>query len=578
MSYRAPTEDQIFNLQHMAQVDELRKYECYSDLSPDVVASVASAAAEFSEGEYAPINRLGDTVGARWEDGRVCMPAGFKEAYRASVDNGWGGINAPTAFGGQGLPFAMTTLALECLGSANFALTLIHGLTIGAIEAIDAHGSAEQKATWLPRLISGEWPGTMNLTEPHAGSDVGALTTTATPLGDGRYSIRGTKIFITFGDHDMVDNIVHLVLARTAGAPAGTRGISLFVVPKYRLNENGEPAHFNNVRCLSIEHKLGIHASPTCMMSFGEDGDCVGELVGAEGAGMRAMFTMMNCARLIVGNQGVQIAEVATQKAVAYARERIQSPRSDGSSRDTPVAIIEHPDVRRMLLRMKALTQAARALVYYAAGQVDRSRLGAGGAKERLDLLTPLAKAYGTDIGCEVASLAIQVHGGMGFVEETGVAQFYRDIRITPIYEGTNGIQAADLVTRKLMGDQGAALTALLDDIASDAEHEAELVGLHRSVSDCLRWLLAADVNDRLAGSYAFLKMVAALTCGWLLLRQEKAAFDHRDEYGDLFHTAKSSVTRFYIRQICPEMAGLAAQATAGATLLYAATPEMLAS
>ncbi|RZL99986.1 MAG: acyl-CoA dehydrogenase, partial [Sphingomonas sp.] len=365
---------------------------------------------------------------------------------------------------GQGLPFAIQTAVLDTLGSANMGFALCPTLTVGAIEALQHHGSPEQQALYLPHLATGEWTGTMNLTEPQAGSDVGALRATATPLGDGKWSIKGTKIYISFGDHDMAPNIVHLVLARTPGAPAGTKGISLFLVPKYRLQEDGTPGDFNDVRVVSIEHKMGLHASPTCVLSFGDNDDCIGELIGAELGGIRAMFTMMNNARLNVGLQGVQVAEGATQGAVAYALDRVQSARA-GSPNKESVKIVEHPDVRRMLMRMKAQTQAARALVYYAAGQVDRANLGDRAARNRLELVTPLAKAHGTDLGNEVASLGIQVHGGMGYVEETGAAQYFRDARITPIYEGTNGIQAADLVGRKLGLDNGGAFATLIADI-----------------------------------------------------------------------------------------------------------------
>ncbi|CAG2161171.1 acyl-CoA dehydrogenase [Cupriavidus numazuensis] len=576
MNYRAPTFEQLFALRHTTEIDDLANYERFAAAGPELVEAIVKCASAFAEGEYGPLSRSGDQIGARWDDGQVIMPPGFGNAYHGSVKGGWGSISGPVAYGGQGLPFALTTVVLECLGSANFGLNLIHGLTIGAIEAIENHGTPEQKAKWLPKLITGEWPGTMNLTEPHAGSDVGALRASAEPISGALYRIKGTKIFITFGEHDMAENIVHLVLARTPGAPQGTRGISLFLVPKYRLDAQGQPAEFNHVRCLSIEKKLGIHASPTCVMSFGEDGECIGELIGDEGSGMRAMFTMMNSARLNVGNQGVQIAEVATQRALGYASQRVQSARSDGSSGKQPVAIIEHPDVRRMLMRMRALTQAARALVYYAAGRADRSSLGISGAAERLDLLTPMVKAYCTDIGCEVASIAIQIHGGMGFIEETGVAQLYRDVRITPIYEGTNGIQAADLVGRKLVSDGGAALLELLDEIGADSRDEIELEKLRTAVSESARWMLGAGVNDRLAGSYPFLTMTAGVVAGWLLLRQERAAKLHSSEYGERFSSAKCAAARYYLTQIVPEIAGLEAQVRVGADVLYALSTDTL--
>ncbi|RYD49828.1 MAG: acyl-CoA dehydrogenase, partial [Sphingomonadales bacterium] len=422
--------------------------------------------------------------------------------------------------------------------------------------------------SWLRRYL-----GTMNLTESQAGSDVGALRTTATPRGDGTFLIKGTKIFISFGDHDMADNIVHLVLARTPGAPAGTKGISLFLVPKYRLNQDGTPGEFNDVRVVSIEHKMGIHASPTCVLSFGDHDDCVGELIGNEMGGIVAMFTMMNNARLNVGLQGVEVAERATQRAVAYARDRVQSARA-GQGRE-PVAIIEHPDVRRMLLRMKAQTQAARALVYYAFGQLDRAQAGDKAAKARVELLTPLAKAHGTDLGNEVASLGIQVHGGMGYIEETGAAQHYRDARIFPIYEGTNGIQAADLVGRKLSMDNGGTLFAMLQEMRGDAE-EGELIRLIDACEEVARNLLASETDDRLAASYPFLTMLSTAVCGWLMEQSGRIAA--RSEGDPAFLKMKQAATRFYVEQIVPEAMGLRAAAMAKAEILYDASAEAFAA
>lgn len=462
------TADQRFVLDHVVGIADLAATDRFAAASDDVVDAVLEGVGQLAAGEWAPLLRAGDTVGAKWTPEGVVMPEGFVKAYQDYVEGGWGTIGVPEEFGGQGLPFAIQTAVLDTLGSANMGFALAPTLTVGAIEALAHHGSPEQQAQYLPHLATGAWTGTMNLTEPQAGSDVGALRTQAKPLGDGKWSIKGTKIYISFGDHDMAPNIVHLVLARTPGAPAGTKGISLFLVPKYRLNADGTPGDFNDVRVVSIEHKMGLHASPTCVLSFGDNDDCIGELIGGEFGGIRAMFTMMNNARLNVGLQGVQVAEAATQAAVGYALERVQSPRA-GSGSAEPVKIVEHPDVRRMLLRMKAQTQAARALVYYAASQVDRATLGQAGGQERLDILTPLAKAHGTDIGNEVASLGIQVHGGMGYIEETGAAQFFRDARITPIYEGTNGIQAADLVGRKLGLDNGGVFARLIADMRAEA-------------------------------------------------------------------------------------------------------------
>ena len=360
MTYRAPASDQRFVLKHVVRIDELANTDRFATASPDVVDAVLEGVGQFATGEWAPLNHEGDTVGARWSPDGVHMPESFIKAYRDYVEGGWGTIGVPGAFGGQGLPFSIQTAVLDTLGSANMGFALCPTLTVGAIEALIHHGSPEQQALYLPHLATGAWTGTMNLTEPQAGSDVGALRAIAKPLGDGKWSIKCTKIYISFGDHDMADNIVHLVLARTPDAPSGTRGISLFLVPKFRLNDDGTPGAFNDVRVVSIEHKMGLHASPTCVLSFGDHDECVGELIGAEHGGMRAMFTMMNNARLNVGLQGVQIAEGVTQKAVDYALERVQSARA-GSPNMGPVRIVDHPDVRRMLLRMKAQTQAARA-------------------------------------------------------------------------------------------------------------------------------------------------------------------------------------------------------------------------
>jgi alkylation response protein AidB-like acyl-CoA dehydrogenase len=424
---------------------------------------------------------------------------------------------------------------------------------------------------YLEKLVSGEWTGTMNLTEPQAGSDVGALRSTAEPAGDGSYRIKGTKIFITFGEHDLAENIIHLVLARTPGGSKGTRGISLFLVPKIRPDGSR-----NDLRCASIEHKLGIHSSPTCVMTYGDNDDCHGWLIGPEFGGMRAMFTMMNNARLNVGLQGVQIAERATQQALWYASERIQSAKANGTSSE-PVAIIHHPDVRRMLMRMKAQTQAARALVYAAAVEVDRAHLGLEGAKQRLDLLTPLAKSHGTDIGCEVASLGVQVHGGMGFIEETGAAQHYRDARIAPIYEGTNGIQAADLVGRKLTGDGGTGMAALIDDVRAEAQ-DAGLKALTAKVAELTQSVLDADIDDKLAASTAYLTMVSVMTCAWLMERQGRVAADliAKGEGDPAFLKSKSACVAWYLRHIVPEALGLAASVEAGAAHLYDLSAEEL--
>ncbi len=570
MAFTPATTEQRFVLDHVVRIGDLAATERYAAASDDVVDAVLEGVGQLAAGEWAPLNRTGDTVGAKWTPDGVVMPDGFAQAYKDYVEGGWGTIGVEEEWGGQGLPFAIQTAVLDTLGSANMGFALCPTLTVGAIEALQHHGSPEQQALYLPHLATGEWTGTMNLTEPQAGSDVGALRATATPLGDGKWSIKGTKIYISFGDHDMAPNIVHLVLARTPGAPAGTKGISLFLVPKYRLNEDGTPGDFNDVRVVSIEHKMGLHASPTCVLSFGDNDDCIGELIGAELGGIRAMFTMMNNARLNVGLQGVQVAEGATQGAVAYALDRVQSARA-GSPNKQSVKIVEHPDVRRMLMRMKAQTQAARALVYYAAGQVDRANLGDHAARNRLELVTPLAKAHGTDLGNEVASLGIQVYGGMGYVEETGAAQYFRDARITPIYEGTNGIQAADLVGRKLGLDNGGAFAALIADIRAEAKDE-RLLALVDSCEAIGRRLATADADDKLAASYPFLTMLSVATCGWLMERQGGVAGS--DDFGRM----KIAAVRFYLDQIVPEAMGLAAAANASAAVLYSIEPELFAA
>jgi 3-(methylthio)propanoyl-CoA dehydrogenase len=554
MTYAAPTAEQLFVLDHAAGIADLVE-------DRDMVAAIVEGAGQFAAGEFAPLNRIGDEVGARWSAGDVAMPAGFRQAYRAYVEGGWGTLAGPEEFGGQGLPLSLASVVMEDLGSANMGFSLVMMLTPAAVEALRHHGAPALQQAWLPKLITGEWTGTMNLTESQAGSDVGALKTRAAPHGDGSYRITGQKIFITFGEHDLADNIVHLVLARLPDAPEGTRGISLFLVPK--LLPDGTR---NDVRCVSIEHKLGIHASPTCVMAYGDEGGATGWLIGEENKGMAAMFTMMNNARLNVGLQGVSIAERATQQAVAYARERVQGSRGGRAAR-----IIEFPDVRRMILRMKALTQAARALAYHCAGQTDRAARGEAGAQARADLLTPLVKAYGTDVGVEVTSLGVQVHGGMGYIEETGAAQHYRDARISPIYEGTNGIQAADLVGRKLGLEGGAVLKALLAGLRAEP-------GLDALIGDCeaiAERLLTASPDDRLAASYPFLTMLSVAVCGGLMARQH-AALDGYD--GDpAFAAMKRAAARFYLDQIVPEARGLAAAASASADILYSVPEEAFA-
>jgi alkylation response protein AidB-like acyl-CoA dehydrogenase len=559
MTYTPPVEEQKFLLRHVVGIADLLD-------DSDLVAAIVEGAGQFAAGEFAPLNRIGDEVGAKWSPEGVTLPAGFRQAYQAYVEGGWGTLAGPTEHGGQGLPLILATVLMEDLGSANMGFSLVMMLTPGAVESLRHHGSPELQDAWLPKLVTGEYTGTMNLTESQAGSDVGALKTRAAPAGDGSYRITGQKIFITFGEHDLADNIVHLVLARLPDAPQGTRGISLFLVPKILADGTR-----NDVRCVSIEHKLGIHASPTCVMAYGDEGGATGWLIGEENKGMAAMFTMMNNARLNVGLQGVSIAERATQQAVAYALERVQ-----GSREGRPARIVQFPDVRRMLLRMKALTQGARSLAYYCAGQTDRASLGDEGARARADLLTPLVKAHGTDIGVEVAGLGVQIHGGMGYVEETGAAQHLRDARISPIYEGTNGIQAADLVGRKLGLEGGGVLKRLLADIRAEAADEPNLIGLVDDIEAIARHLLASRPDDRLAASYPFLTMLSVAVSGWLFVRQ-LAALEGYD--GDpAFASMKRAAARFHLDQLVPEAGGLAAAATASAELLYSIDEDAFAA
>jgi len=569
--YSPPTQDQLLAIRVNAGIEELAASERFAAAEPDLVEAIVAGVGQFAAGEFAPLNRVGDLEGAVLENGVVRLPQGYAEAYRAYVEQGWNAIASPVEHGGQGLPFTLACNVLENLGTANMAFNLLPMLSVGAIEAIEHHGSAAQKAKYLPQLVSGAWSGTMNLTEPQAGSDLGALRASAAPIEEGehagKFRIRGQKIFITWGEHDLAENIIHLVLARLPDAPGGSRGISLFLVPKYHVNDDGSLGPRNDLRCVSLEHKLGINASPTCVMSYGDNDGCIGEMVGEPHRGLAAMFTMMNNARINVGNQGVQIGERATQQAMAFAKERVQSARA-GSPDRAPVAIVEHPDVRRMLLRMKALTEGARALLYYCAGQVDRGTLGDEAAGQRAEVLVPLLKAWGTDIGVEVAGLGIQVHGGMGFIEETGAAQHWRDARIAPIYEGTNGIQAADLVTRKLGLDGGNAVMALLTDIARDAGEAPELQALARECADVARWMQdQASLDDRLAGSVPFCTMLAVAVAAWQLLHQVRAVASGAAP--ELAFT-KPVTVRLFLDHIVPEARGLKASAMAGADLLYA--------
>ncbi len=584
MPYTAPVAEQRFVLDCIAGLPGLAALPQYANASADMVDAILNEAGKLAANVFAPLNSIGDKTHARLSDGVVTLPPGFADAYRLYIEGGWAGLGVAEAHGGQGLPFAVSVAVQEQLTSANMAFALCMMLSQGAIEALAAHASPELRDRYLSKLVSGEWTGTMNLTEPQAGSDVGALKTRAEAAGDGSYRIKGTKIYITWGEHDAAENIVHLVLARLPDAPPGTRGISLFLCPK--VLQDGTR---NDLKCVGLEHKLGIHASPTCTMSFGDHDNCVGYLVGAEGGGMRAMFTMMNNARVQVGLQGVAIAEAATQHALDYARNRVQSAKF-GGSRD-PVRIIEHADVRRTLMTCRALTEATRALVYLNAAAVDRAHAGDAAGAGLADLLTPISKGWATDVGVEVASLALQIFGGMGYVEETGAAQFLRDARIAPIYEGTNGIQALDLVGRKLGMNGGAhwqELFAQVRDTVLELTASPQLATLAPWLDDAIDaaqattvWLAGANnPDDVAAGATPYLRMIGLTLGGWLLARQALAAQAALAAgTGDAgFLNAKIATARFFAEQLLPQATALAGPVTRGAASLYAIDEAELAA
>ncbi len=581
-------DDVIFTLNRVADLERISKLNGFQHADPDTVTTILEEAARFFSEIMVPLNQVGDQQGSvLTEDGTVKTPEGFKDAYWKFVDAGWAAVHMPAEWGGGGFPYTVGVVIEEMYKSANLAFSLCPLLTHGAVEALDAHGSEELKRTYLEKLVSGHWTGTMCLTEPEAGSDVGALRTKAIPQGDGSYRIFGTKIFITWGDQDLTDNIIHLVLARTPDAPPGTKGISMFLVPKYLLDEQGNPAQPNDLKVVSLEHKLGIHASPTCVMSFGDRGDgAVGWLIGEEFKGMRNMFTMMNAARIAVGMEGMAISERAYQKALAYAKERLQG-RPVGSPATESVPIIEHPDVRRMLLTMKAYTEAMRSLLYVTAQEADYAFHGEDDeirarARDRLALLTPVVKGWCSETGVEVTSIGIQVHGGMGYIEETGAAQHYRDARITPIYEGTTGIQAMDLVMRKLPLGNGAVLQSLINEMAEDAgrlnDYEDlatfrdNLTTAIQHLADTSTWmgerLAAGEHDEALAGSVPYLHQFGLTVGGWLMARAAVAAKEAPGDYDPGFLANKVITARFYGEHLLPRAIGLVAAAKGGNALL----------
>ncbi len=572
MTYTAPLADMRFALREVAGLSGVAALPGYEHATDDTIDAVLEEAAKLAGNGLAPLNREGDKVGAKLENGVVRTAPGFAAIYKEFVEGGWNSLPFDPEFGGQGMPWLLATTVQEMWQAANMGFGLVLLLNQGAIDAIHHHGSDAQKATYLPKMISGEWTGTMNLTEPQAGSDLGQLKSRAVKNGD-HYLVTGQKIFITYGEHDMAENIVHLVLARTPDAPAGVRGISLFIVPKYLANEDGTPGKRNDLRCVSLEHKLGIHASPTCVMSFGDDGGAVGYLVGEEGRGLSYMFTMMNNARLSVGIQGLAIAERAYQQAAAFARTRVQS-KDDGSAKPASVAIVHHADVRRMLMSMRSQIEAMRALGYYTAAGIDGAlkqpdKAAARRIQDRVDLLIPIVKAWFTDLGNEIASTGVQIHGGMGFVEETGAAQHLRDARILPIYEGTNGIQARDLVGRKVAKDGGETMLALVAEMRATAEEmkaapgddieaiRTGLVAAADALEDATKWVaqsVKAELVNALAGSVPFLRLAGTALGGWLLARSAVVAqtkLGARD--GDpAFLEAKLVTARFYAEVILP--------------------------
>ena len=587
MTYRAPVADIAFTLKHGAGL--ARTLAQGGDLTADDVDAVLEEAGRFATDVLAPLNAVGDKFGTPFKDGAVTMPPGWKDAYRDWSGAGWNAVSLPAPWGGQGLPNALNAACIEMWNSASMAFGIGPVLTMGAAEALANYGSEQLKKTYLPKLVSGEWMGTMQLTEPQAGSDVGALRTKAVRSNDGSYRITGQKIFITYGEHDLTDNIIHFVLARLTDAPPGNKGISLFLVPKVLVGADGTLGEHNDVRASGIEHKLGIHASPTCTMVYGDKGGAVGYLVGEENRGLACMFTMMNLARLSVGLQGVGIAERATQQALQYARDRKQGRALGATSGSS--AIIEHPDVKRMLMTMRALTRAARAICYATAGAIDGSHGQGDGAKAadgRAALLTPIAKAFSTDIGVEVASLGVQVHGGMGFIEETGAAQYLRDARIAAIYEGTNGIQAIDLAMRKVPLDGGVVVRAYLDELratvkAVQATNDpslgttgARLAEAVDSLDRATAWLLGKiqkEPQSALAGATPYLRLFGNAAGGCMLADEALAAL--RIANGE--PASRVAIARFFAENIAVQASGLERAVTEGADSVNAADAALTA-
>ena len=591
VDFKAPVKDIVFGYEVIESYDVISKISAFSDFSEDIVIPTMEECGKFAEEVLAPINALGDQQGATISDGIVSMPEEFVEAYQKFAEAGWASISLPTEIGGGGMPIVLSGGTLEILSTANLAFGLAPGLSAGAISAINFHGSQEQKDKFLPNLVSGKWTGTMNLSEPQSGSDLGTITTKAEPQDDGTYKISGTKVWITFGEHDMTENIIHLVLAKIPGSPEGTKGISMFIVPKFIVNDDGTIGDKNNVSCISIEEKLGIHASPTCVMEY--DGS-TGYLVGEANRGLSYMFTMMNEARIWVGGQGLACASGALQGAAQYARDRVQGRPVGMSKEDAKNStIIDHADVRRMLMTIKSYTDAMRYLMLDNQLMLDLEYFGDDETKEfgeeRCGLLTPITKAWVSDLGVELTSIAIQVYGGMGYVEETGVAQYMRDARIAPIYEGTNGIQALDLMFRKLPLDNGQAMQRLLGDVNKVIEEmkssTEEITGLAekldvevQNLSEVTLWLgsrmLEGEIVDASAAASPYLKMFGQVLGGYYMGKAALLANKKYEETGDEYYLDKITLSKFYIEQLLPLASGYTSAVKAGKDVLYAMKAE----
>lgn len=594
MTYKAPVKDMLFDIRHLADIDAIAKIPGFEEAGFETAQAVLEECAKFNEGVVAPLNVEGDRNPSSWKDGVVTTTPGFKEAFRQYAQGGWQGLQHPAEFGGQGLPKTIGAACGEMINSANLSFALCPLLTDGAIEALLTAGSDELKATYLERLVTGEWTGTMNLTEPQAGSDLALVRTRAEPQPDGTYKVFGTKIFITYGEHDMADNIVHLVLARVTGAPEGVKGISLFVVPKFLVNKDGSLGARNDAHCVSIEHKMGIKASPTAVLQFGDHGGAVGYLVGQENRGLEYMFIMMNAARYAVGVQGIAIAERAYQKAVAYAKDRVQSRPVDGSI-NASAPIIHHPDVRRMLMTMRAYTEGCRAMASVAAAAYDAAHHHPDAETRRqnaafYEFMVPLVKGYSTEMSLEVTSLGVQVHGGMGFIEETGAAQYYRDAKILTIYEGTTAIQANDLVGRKTARDGGQTALAIARQIeateaalsksgsANAKAVAARLKAGREALADVIGFVAGntkASPNAVFAGSVPYLMLAGNVVAGWQLARSllvaEELAAKGEDK---AFMEAKVTTARFYADHILSKAPGIRDSIVEGAESVTALALE----